>query len=134
MNSELNSVWATRLTSSVTHQVFSTAHLSFCICKMRMIKPTPQWLHVYICIQITIKLYKENECARRLRDAQYGLISKSFKDIWELIGSKEILLGTHKAFCSPFSLTHPDIPDDTDNPPRGAAHTPRHQVPPFWRR
>lgn len=55
----------------------------------------------------------------RLRDAHSQLISKPFKDIWELVGSKVNLLGTHKAFCSPFSLCHSDIPDDTDNPPEG---------------
>ena len=133
MNSGSNSVWATPLTSSVTCEALSTAHLSFCICKMRIIKPTPQW---FACVYLHTNKDKtiQGKCARRLRDAHYGLISKPFKDIWELVGSKEILLGTHKAFCSPFSLSHPDIPDDTDNPPRGAAHSPRHQVSPFWRR
>lgn len=61
-----------------------------------------------------MKLYKEFECARCLEDVQYGLIYEPFKDIWEFIGSKEILLGTHKAFCSFFTLSHPDIPAETN--------------------
>lgn len=61
--------------------------------------------------------YTRNECARRLRDAQCGLISEPFKGTWEFIGSKEILLGIHKACCSPFSLSHPNIPDETNNQP-----------------
>ena len=61
-----------------------------------------------------MKLHKEYECARRLEDVQYGLISEPFKDIWVFMGSKEILLGIHKAFCSFFTLSRPSIPAETD--------------------
>lgn len=66
---------------------------------------------------------------------QYRLILWPFKDIWEFIGSKEILLGIHKAFCSSLSLSHPNIPDETNNQAQSSP-TPAPHVPasPFWRR